>query len=83
MSKLLTGETVIEFLLGFLIGKLLGALVSTMPFLSLYFEDSSMGDLLVAEFTTQLLSFNAYHYALAIIGGLILVIWRSSELFEE
>jgi hypothetical protein len=83
MSKIVTGEMVIQFLLGFLVGKIIGTIVSTMPFVGLYLEDSSLGDLLWVEFTTQLLSFNAYHYALAIIVGLILVIWKSNDLFEE
>jgi len=42
----------------------------------------SLADLLVSEFIAQLLSFNGYHYALAIIGGLILAIWKSQDLFE-
>ena len=46
MAKIVTGEMVIQFLLGFLVGKIIGTLVSTMPFVSLYFEDSSLGDLL-------------------------------------
>ena len=54
-----------------------------MPFVGLYLEDSSLGDLLWMEFTSQLLSFNAYHYALAIIVGVILVIWKSNDLFED
>lgn len=83
MSKMITGEMVIQFLLGFLIGKFIGALVSTWPFITLYFEDATLGDLIWPEFMTHLLSFNAYHYALAIIGGLILVIWKSNDLFDE
>ena len=83
MAKIVTGEMVIQFLLGFLVGKIIGTLVSIMPFVNLYFEDSSLGDLLWIEFTTQLISFNAYHYSLAIIVGLILVIWKSNDLFEE
>ncbi len=82
MSKIVTGEMGIQFILGFLIGKFIGALVSTMPFIGLYFEDSTLGDLLLTEFVNQLLSFNAYHYALAIIAGLILAIWKSNDLFE-
>ena len=82
MSKLVTGERVIQFLIGFLVGKLIGSIVSTMPFIGLYFEDASLGDLMVSEFMTHLLSFNAYHYALAIIGGLIFVVWRSNDLFD-
>lgn len=83
MSKVLNVEMGIQFLLGFLIGKILGTIVSAMPFVTLYFEDSSLGDLLLDEFLNQLLSFNAYHYALAIIAGLILVIWKSNDIFDE
>lgn len=83
MSKIVNGEMVIQFLLGFLVGKFVGASVSAMPFISLYFEDATLGDLLFSEFGAQLLAFNAYHYALAIIGGLILAIWKSRGLFEE
>jgi len=50
--------------------------------LDCFFEDMSLADLLVSEFIAQLLSFNGYHYALAIIGGLILAIWKSQDLFE-
>lgn len=83
MSKVFNVEMGIQFLLGCLIGKIIGAIVSAMPFVSLYFEDSSLGDLLVEELLATLLSFNAYHYALAIIAGLILVIWKSNDIFDE
>ena len=83
MSKVFNVEMGIQFLLGFLIGKFIGAVVSAMPFVNLFFEDSSLGDLLLEEFIAQLLSFNAYHYALAIIAGLILVIWKSNDIFDE
>ena len=52
------------------------------PFLDCFFEDMSLADLLVSEFIAQLLSFNGYYYALAIISGLILAIWKSQDLFE-
>lgn len=81
MSKILTKETIIEFLLGFLIGKLFGTIVSTWPYFELIF-DTSLSDVFYYEFVANLLSFNGYHYALAMIGGLILVIWRSNELFD-
>ena len=48
----------------------------------MFFKDMSMADSLVSEFIGQLLSFNGYNYALAIIGGLILAIWKSQDLFE-
>ncbi len=83
MSKIVNVEMGIQFLLGFLIGKIIGTIVSAMPFVTLYFEDSSLGDLLLEELVNQLLSFNAYHYALAIIAGLILVIWKSNDIFDE
>ncbi|MCW4014055.1 MAG: hypothetical protein NWF07_13865 [Candidatus Bathyarchaeota archaeon] len=81
MSKILTRETFIEFLLGFLIGKIFGTVVSTWPFFE-YLFDASLSDVFYYEFVANLLSFNGYHYALAIIGGLILVIWRSNDLFD-
>ena len=83
MSRIVTGEMGIQFVLGFLMGKFVGTIVSTVPFLSLYFEDTSLGDLILSELMTQLLSFNWYHYALAVICGLILVIWKSDTLFES
>jgi hypothetical protein len=70
------------FILGFLVGKTVGTLVSSVPFIGLFFEDMSLGDLLVSEFFAQLLSFNGYHYALAIICGLIFAIWKTKDLFE-
>ncbi|TRO51755.1 hypothetical protein E2P71_08705 [Candidatus Bathyarchaeota archaeon] len=57
---------IVQFLLGFIIGKLFGAIVSTMPFFDLMF-DSSVSDIFWSEFMSNLLAFNGYHYALAII----------------
>ena len=81
MSKILTREAVIEFLLGFLIGKLFGTIVSSWPYFE-YLSDPSFSDVFYYEFVANLLSFNGYHYALAVIGGLIMVIWRSNDLFD-
>ena len=81
MSKYVTREVVIEFLLGFLVGKIFGTLVSTWPYLE-YLGNASTSEVFFYEFTANLLSFNGYNYALAVIGGLILVIWRSNELFD-
>jgi len=81
MSKILTRASVIEFLLGFLIGKLFGTMVSSWPYFE-YLSDPALSDVFYYEFVANLLSFNGYHYALAVIGGLILVIWRSNELFD-
>ncbi len=78
----MTREMGVFFILRFLAGKIVGALVSSFPFVGLFFEDMSLADLLVSEFFAQLLSFNGYLYALAIIGGLILAIWKSQDLFE-
>jgi len=82
MSGLLTQEMGVFNILGFPIGKIVGAPVSSFPYLGLFLEDMSLGDHLVSEFFAQLLSFNGYHYAIAIIGGLILAIWKSLDLFE-
>ena len=71
----------IEFLLGFIIGKLIGSVVSSMPYFE-FISDPALSDVFYVEFVNNILSFNGYHYALAIIGGLILVIWRSDELFD-
>ncbi len=81
MSQYINRETVIEFLLGFLLGKIFGTLVSSWPYLE-YIGNASTSEVFFFEFVTNLLSFNGYHYALAVIGGLILVIWRSNELFD-
>ena len=81
MAQIFTREMVIEFLLGFIIGKLLGVLVSTMPYFEFMF-DADLSDIFWVEFVNNLLAFNGYHYALAIIGGLILVISRSNNLFD-
>ncbi len=78
----MTRERGIEFILGFLVGKTIGALVSTYPVFGLFLEDSNYGGLVMEEFINYLLAFNGYHYVLAFIGGLILVVWKSDDLFE-
>ena len=81
MAQYLTKDMIVQFLLGFILGKLIGAIVSTMPFFDLIF-DSSVSDIFWTEFVNNILAFNGYHYALAIIGGLILAIWKSNDIFE-
>ena len=81
MAQIITRGMIVQFLLGFIIGKLIGAIVSTMPFFDLIF-DSSVSDIFWSEFLNNILSFNGYHYALAFISVLILVIWKSNDLFE-
>ncbi len=71
-----------QFTIGFLLGKFFGAIVSTFPLFGLYFEDSNIGDIVMEEFVNYLWAFNAYHYALAIICGLFIVIWKSDDLFD-
>ena len=46
-------------------------------------EDPSLSGLILEEFVAQLLSFNLNHYALAIIGGLILAILAETRRLEE
>ena len=58
MSKLMNREMGVYFILGFLVGKIVGGLVSSFPYIGLFFEDMSLGDLLVSEFFAQLLTFN-------------------------
>lgn len=82
MSKLMTIERGVQFVVGFLVGKIIGASVSTFPLFGLYLEDSSIRDIVMEEFVLSLLEFNGYHYVLAIIGGLILVTWKSDDLFD-
>jgi hypothetical protein len=79
---LVTGERGVQFIFGFLLGKVIGALVSTFPLIGLYLEDANIRGLVMDEFVNYLLEFNVYHYALAIICGLIIVIWKSDDLFE-
>ncbi len=45
-------------------------------------EDPSIPDILLEEFVYQLLCFNLYHYALAVICGLILAIWIEGRRLE-
>ena len=71
------------FLGGFLVGKIVGSLVSMLPVWGFLLEDPSIADMLLEEFVYQLLSFNLYHYALAVIGGLILAIWTEGRRLEE
>jgi len=78
----MTVERGVQFIFGFLVGKLIGALVSTYPLIGLYLEDSNIQDLVMDEFLNYLLAFNGYHYILAIISGLIIVIWKSDDLFD-
>ena len=82
MSKLMTIDRGVQFVAGFLVGKIIGAIVSTFPLFGLYLEDSSIRDIVMEEFVLSLLEFNGYHYVLAIIGGLILVTWKSDDLFD-
>ena len=77
-----TMERVVQFILGFLVGKVVGAIVSSYPLLGLYIEDSNLIGLVFEEFIGYLLAFNAYHYVLALLGGLILVVWKSDDLFD-
>jgi len=79
---LMTVERGIQFVVGFLVGKLIGAVVSTYPLFTLYLEDATIGNIVMEEFILSLMEFNAYHYVLAIIGGLILVTWKSDDLFD-
>jgi len=79
---LMTRERGVQFTIGFLVGKFFGALVSTYPLFGLYFEDSNFGDIVLNEFVNYLWAFNAYHYALAIICGLFIVIWQSDDMFD-
>jgi len=83
MAELITRRHVVAFLGGFLVGKLLGAVVSLLPIWGLLVEDPSLSGLVFEEFVAQLLSFNAYHYALAVIGGLILAILVETRRLEE
>lgn len=82
MSKLMTLERGVQFVVGFFVGKILGAFVSTYPLIGMYFEDTSIGGIVIDEFVLSLLEFNSYHYVLAIIGGLIVVTWKSDDLFD-
>lgn len=79
---MMTIDRGVQFVVGFLVGKMIGALVSTFPLFGLYLEDSSIRDIVMEEFVLSLLEFNGYHYVLAVIGGLILVTWKSDDLFD-
>jgi len=83
MAEYVTRRHVVAFLGGFLIGKVIGALVSLLPVWGLIVEDPSLGGLVLEEFFVQLLSFNVYHYALAVICGLILAILVETKRLEE
>jgi hypothetical protein len=50
-----------QFVVGFFVGKMIGVFVSTFPLFSLYFEDSSIRDIVMEEFNLSLLEFNGYH----------------------
>jgi len=71
-----------SFLGGFLVGKIIGTLVSMLPIWGFFLEDPSLADILFEEFVYQLLAFNYYHYALAVIGGVILAIWTEGRRLE-
>ena len=53
-----------------------------LPIWGFFLEDPSLADILFEEFVYQLLAFNLYHYALAVIGGLILAIWTEGRRLE-
>ena len=82
MAYAVNREHVVAFLGGFLAGKIMGSLVSMLPFWGFLMEDPSMAEILLEEFVYQLRSFNPYHYALAVIGGLILAIWTEGRRLE-
>lgn len=50
--------------------------------IGLYLEDSNIRGLAMEEFIFSLLEFNGYHYVVTIISGLILVTWKSEDLFD-
>ncbi|NIQ76779.1 MAG: hypothetical protein GTN93_01500 [Anaerolineae bacterium] len=74
-------EHAVPFLGGFLVGKIV-TLVSMLPIWGFLPEDPSIPDILLEEFVYQLLCFNLYHYALAVICGLILAIWIEGRRLE-
>jgi hypothetical protein len=82
MADVVNREHVTAFLGGFLVGKIMGALVSMLPIWGFFFEDTSLADILFEEFVYQLMAFNYYHYALAVICGLILAIWTEGRRLE-
>ncbi len=73
----------VAFLGGLLAGKIVGTLVSMLPIWGFLLEDSSIADILLEEFMYQLLSFNPYHYSLAVSGGLILAILTEGRRLER
>ncbi len=83
MAYAVNREHVVAFLGGFLAGKIIGSLVSMLPLWGFLLEDLSIADILLEEFVYQLLSFNPYHYALAVIGGLIFAIWTEGRRLER
>jgi len=82
MADAVNREHVTAFLGGFLVGKIMGALVGMLPIWGFFLEDPSLADILFEEFLYQLLSFNIYHYALAVIVGLIIAIWTEGRRLE-
>ena len=83
MAYAVNRENVVAFLGGFLAGKIVGTLVSMLPIWGFLLEDPSIADILLEEFVYQLLSFNVYHYSLAVIGGLILAIWTEGRSLKR
>ena len=83
MADAVRREHAVAFLGGFLAGKIIGTLVSMLPFWGFLLEDPSIAEILLEEFVYHLLSFNPYHYALAVIGGLILAIWTEGRRLER
>ncbi len=67
---------------GFIIGKLIASLVELYPYLAPTIGDPSLYSELQAIFYDILLSSNIYHLVLGLIGGAIVVVWRSEGIFE-
>ncbi len=81
MPKIRSTESSLLFILGAILGKTIGAVISSVSYLDFLFT-SGLSDIFLEEFTTNLVSGNLYHIALAAICGIILVVWKSEEIFE-
>ena len=73
---------ILDFVSGFVVGKTLATLIELYPYLVSSMTDPVLFNELGALFLDVFVTLTSHHVSLAIIGGLIVVVWRSEGIFE-